>query len=88
MSGARLIVTILMGKAWELPWARAQSLPEDQEGTMQNKQPDKLPLFEKILAGSCVAALGSSMASESIFTMSILAVTGLGIVSLFLEVWR
>lgn len=77
-----------MNKARELLRAGMQTLREDQEGTMQNKQPDKLPLFEKILAGSCVAALGSSMASESIFTMSILAVTGLALVSLFIEVWR
>lgn len=55
---------------------------------MQNKQPDKLPLFEKVLAGSCVAALGISMASESAFTATIFSVTVLAVVSVFLEVWR
>lgn len=55
---------------------------------MQNQHPEKSPLFEKLLAGSCVAALGASLASESVFTMAIFAVTALAIVSLFLEPWR
>lgn len=55
---------------------------------MQNKKPEKLPLFEKVLAGGCLAALGTSMASESVFTMTILSFTVLAIVSLLLELWR
>jgi hypothetical protein len=55
---------------------------------MEHKNPGKLPLFEKILAGGCVAALGTSMASESVFTMSIFSVTVLAVVLLFLDVWR
>ena len=65
-----------------------QSLAEDKEGTMQNKKPENLPLFEKVLAGSCVAALGTSLASESVFTMTILSVTVLAIVSVLFEVWK
>ena len=55
---------------------------------MQNKKPENLPLFEKVLAGGCVAALGASLASESVFTMTILSVTGLAIVSLLFEAWK
>jgi hypothetical protein len=62
-----------------------QSLVEDKEGTTQ-KKPEKLPVFEKVFAGSCVAALGASLASESAFTMTILSVTVLAIISLFVDV--
>ncbi len=55
---------------------------------MPKKKPEHLPLFEKVLAGGCLAALGASMASESVFTMTILSVTVLAIVSVLLEVWR
>lgn len=61
---------------------------ETREDTVQNKKPDKLPLFEKVLAGSCLTALGTSMASESVFAITILSVTVLMIASLFLEVWK
>lgn len=59
---------------------------DGKEDTMQNQKPNNLPLFEKVLAGSCVAALGTSLASESAFTMSILAVTLPAILALFQEV--
>ncbi|MBI3356812.1 MAG: hypothetical protein HY038_08595 [Nitrospirae bacterium] len=55
---------------------------------MQNKKSDKRSLFAKVLAGSCVAALGTTMASESVFPMTIFSVTVLAIVSIFLQVWR
>lgn len=65
-------------------------LPEQmtQEGGMEHRDPDKLPLFEKMLAAACVAALGTSLASETVFTMTIFSVTVLAIVSLLMEVWR
>lgn len=50
---------------------------------MQNRNASKVPHFEKALA-----ALGISMPSESVFTMTIFNVTVLAIVSLFLEVRR
>ena len=59
---------------------------EIQQDTMQNKKIDKLPLFEKVLGGACIAAFGAFMVSESVFTMSILSVTVLAIVALFQEV--
>lgn len=59
---------------------------DDKEDTMQSQKPDKMPRFKKVLAGGCVAALGTSLASESVFTMSILAVTLLAILTLFQEV--
>lgn len=63
-----------------------QSLSEDKEGRMENKKPETLPVFGKLLAGGCLAALGTSMASESIFAMTILSVTVLAIVSFLLKV--
>ncbi|MCP9473380.1 MAG: hypothetical protein NNA30_11660 [Nitrospira sp.] len=55
---------------------------------MHKKDPEKLPLFEKLLAGSCLLALGTSVASESVFTMTIFSVTLLAVVSLLMEAWR
>jgi hypothetical protein len=60
----------------------------NNEEMMQNKKSDKRSLFAKVLAGSCVAALGTTMASESVFPMTIFSVTVLAIVSIFLQVWR
>ena len=57
---------------------------DNKKDTMPKNEPKKLPLLEKIFAGGCLAALGTSMASESAFTMTILSVTVLAIVSLFL----
>lgn len=51
--------------------------------TRHNWEPAKLPFFGTVLAGSCIAALGASLASESVFAMSILSVTVLAIVALF-----
>jgi len=62
-----------------------QNRAEGRKDTMPNKEPEKLSLFGKILAGGCVAALGASLASESVFTMSIVSVTLLAIVALFHE---
>lgn len=55
---------------------------------MSNKHSGKLPLCEKILAAGYIAAMATYMVSESIFTMSILSVTLLALVSLFLEAWK
>lgn len=55
---------------------------------MKQQDPDKLPLFEKMLAGACLAALGTSLASESVFMMTIFSVTVLAVVSLMMETWR
>jgi hypothetical protein len=60
----------------------------DKEDPMHKKDPEKLPLFEKLLAGSCLLALGTSVASESVFTMTIFSVTLLAVVSLLMEAWR
>jgi hypothetical protein len=43
---------------------------EIQQDTMQNKNIDKRPLFEKVLTGGCIATFGASLASEFIFTMT------------------
>jgi hypothetical protein len=59
-----------------------------QEDGMKQQDPDKLPLFEKMLAGACLAALGTSLASESVFMMTIFSVTVLAVVSLMMETWR
>jgi hypothetical protein len=58
---------------------------EDNGDTMPNKKPDTLPLFEEVLAGGCVAALGTLVISESAFSMSLFGVTALAIVGLLLE---
>lgn len=55
---------------------------------MQNKKSDTLPLFEKVLAGGYIAALATYVVSESVFTMSVLSVTLLVLVLLFLEAWK
>lgn len=61
---------------------------EIHRDTMQNKKIAKLPLFKKVLAAGGLAVLGASLASESVFTMTILSVTVLAVVSVFLEVRR
>jgi hypothetical protein len=53
---------------------------------MQNKNIDKRPLFEKVLTGGCITTFGASLASEFIFTMTILSGTVLAVVSVILEV--
>lgn len=55
---------------------------EDRGDTMPNKKPGKLPLFEEVLAGGCVAAPGTSVILESAFSMSLFRVTALAIVGL------
>jgi len=55
--------------------------------TMKNKRIDKLPLFEKVLAAGCFAILGDSLATESVFAMTILSITALAVVSVIQEVW-
>lgn len=55
---------------------------------MAKKNPEPLPLFEKVLAGGCVAAFGAYIVSESAFTMTILSVIVLAIVALFQEILR
>lgn len=42
----------------------------------------KVPLLGTVLVGSCIAALGASLATDSVFGMSILSVTVLAIVAL------
>jgi len=54
---------------------------------MKNKRIDKLPLFEKVLAAGCFAILGDSLATESVFAMTILSITALAVVSVIQEVW-
>lgn len=47
-----------------------------------------MPLVGKVLMASSLVALGTSMASESTFTMTILSVTVLAVISVFLAEWR
>jgi len=55
---------------------------------MRSNKGDNMPLVGKVLMASCLVALGTSMASESTFTMTILSVTVLTVISVFLEEWR
>jgi hypothetical protein len=55
------------------------------ERGMSNRDAGKLPLIEKVLAGSCLVTVGVYALSESAFTLSILSVTLLALVALFKE---
>lgn len=50
---------------------------------MADRHAGKLPLIEKVLAGSCVVAIASYPLSESAFTLTIVLVTLLALVALF-----
>lgn len=50
---------------------------------MPKRNAGKLPLIEKVLAGSCFVTIGSYALSESAFTLTILSVTLLALVALF-----
>lgn len=52
---------------------------------VSNRNPDKVPLFEKVLAGGCLVGLAAAGASEMAFTISILSVVLMAIVVLFQE---
>ncbi len=53
---------------------------------MSNRNAEKLPRIEKVLAGSCLVTVGVYALSESAFTLSILSVTLLALVALFKEI--
>ena len=50
---------------------------------MADRNAGKLPLIEKVLAGSCVVTTASYALSESAFTLTILSVTLLALMALF-----
>lgn len=52
---------------------------------MSNRNAGKLPLIEKVLAGSCLVTVGVYAPSELAFNLSILSVTLLALVALFKE---
>jgi hypothetical protein len=53
------------------------------ERGMADRNAGKLPLIEKVLAGSCFVAIASYAQSESAFTLTILSVALLALVALF-----
>lgn len=53
---------------------------------MSNRNAEKLPRIEKVLAGSCLVTVGVYALSESAFTLSILSVQLLALVALFKEI--
>lgn len=54
--------------------------------SVSNRNAGKLPLIEKVLAGSCVVIASIYALSESAFSLSILSVTLLALVALFKEI--
>jgi hypothetical protein len=52
---------------------------------MSSKNSGNLSLFERVLAGGCLVALGTYWASETAFTMSVVSVTVMALVALFWE---
>ena len=53
---------------------------------MSSKNSGNLSLFEKVLVGGCLVAMGTYWSSETMFTMSIVAVTVMALVALFWEI--
>lgn len=52
---------------------------------MSNRNPDKVPLFEKVLVGGYLVGFAASAVSETAFTISVLSVVLMAIVMLFQE---
>lgn len=57
-----------------------------KEGTMSSKNSGNLSLFEKVLVGGCLVAMGTYWSSETMFTMSVVGVTVMALVALFWEI--
>lgn len=55
------------------------------EGVVSNRNPDKVPLFEKVLVGGYLVGFAASAVSETAFTISVLSVVLMAIVMLFQE---
>jgi hypothetical protein len=55
------------------------------ERRMSNRNAEKLPRIEKVLAESCLVITGIYAMSELTFSLSILSVTLLALVALFKE---
>jgi hypothetical protein len=53
------------------------------EGVVSNRSPDKVPLFEKILAGGCLVGFAAAGVSETALTVSVLSVIVMALVALF-----
>lgn len=52
---------------------------------MAHRTSGKLPLLEKVLVGGCLVAMGTYWASETVFTISIISITVMALVALFME---
>ena len=50
---------------------------------MSNRSPDKVPLFEKILAGGCLVGFVGAGVSETALPVSVLSVIVMALVALF-----
>jgi len=50
---------------------------------VSNRSPDKVPLFEKILAGGCLVGFAAAGVSETALTVSVLSVIVMALVALF-----
>lgn len=55
----------------------------ERERLVSNRSPDKVPLFEKILAGGCLVGFVAAGVSETALTVSVLSVIVMALIALF-----